>query len=332
MSNIDNQFIKIIKSKSNNKISFIEEVSFVLDINYDAAYRRINGKTKLSLEDSIKLSKHFKVSLNKLYLVDDDSKIVVRKTLEIVDFKSLEKYFNIVCENLRRVFKNDGAMYYSAKELPIFHLLYDTELLRFKIYVWLHILGKDRNSKKIAFKDFNIPESLILVILKAGELYRNVKIMEIWSSNIINTILNQIQYFYDANLLSYKSSLNILKELKTTITRIEETTHFGQRDISKAKFELYFNPLLNSNNNVLVKIPGYKVLYMSYSILRYYEIEDIDICNNMEKILKEQLFLSQQITQSGIKDIILFFKPLYKQINSLKKRITLLKQFPVDNF
>jgi len=334
MSNIDNQFIKFIKTKSNKNISFIEEVAFVLETNYDAAYRRINGKTTLSLEDAIKLSKHFKVSLNKLYTVGDNSKILIKKTSEIYNLKTLEYYFIKVQERLKPIEYNEKAiMYYSAKELPVFHLLKDTELFRFKIYVWLQVLGNDNYFKKISFNDFSIPESLIQTILKVGEQYRNVKITELWSTNIINTALHQVQYFYEANLLSYKSAINICNDLRNTISTIEETAYLGKRNTpNKTEYKLYYNPLLNSNNNVLIRVPNYKILFMSYSILRYYEIEDLDVCNKMEQFLKNQILLSKQITNSGVKDIILFFKPLYRQIDSLEKQINLLKQFPIQKY
>ena len=334
MSSIDNQLINLIKSKSNKNISFIEDVALALEINYDAAYRRINGKTKLSLEDAITLSKYFKVSLNDLYLIGEESKIIVRKTTKIYNLKTLEHYFQVIHNKLKLVENSDkSSMYYSAKELPVFHLLYNTELVRFKIYVWLHILGKENRSKKQKFSDFVVPESLIETLLKVGKQYRNIRITEIWSSNIINTILHQIQYFYEANLLSYKSALNILKELKETLKQLEETTYNGKRsNANKTMFRLYHNQLLNSNNNVLVKIPNYKVLYMSFFVLRYYEIEDPIVCNNVETFLKEQMLLSKQITKSGTKDIILFFNPLYKQVDNLVKQINLLKQFPIQNF
>ncbi|HIP26916.1 MAG TPA: hypothetical protein EYG80_04605 [Flavobacteriaceae bacterium] len=334
MSKIDTQLIKLLKSKSNKNISFIDEIALALEINYDAAYRRVNGKTTISLEEAVKLSKYFNISLNKLFTIDDDSKILIRQTLEIKNIKTLELYFNIVYKRLKPMINNDkGKMYYSAKELPIFHLLYNTKLLRFKLYVWLQVLGHDNNSKKVAFENFHIPESLIDTVLDVGNLYRNVKITEIWSSNIINTVLHQIQYFFESSLLSHKSAITICEDLMSTIKNIEETAYYGKRDeLNKTSYQLFYNPLLNSNNNVLIKLPNYKVLFMSYSILRYYEIEDIGVCNNMEQFLKNQILLSKQVTNSGTKDIILFFKPLYRQIDGLVKQINLLKQFPIQKY
>lgn len=333
MEKIDLQFIKKLKLRSNKNISFIEEVASVLEINYDAAYRRVNGRTSISLDDAIKLSKHFKISLNSLFSANDDT-INVNKTTDIKDFRTLENYYDLVNEKLKPIaFKKDVLMYYNAKELPVLHILKNTLLLRFKIYVWLQVLGKDNHVKKISFENFNIPNSLIESALNVGEMYRNVNVIEIWNVNIINTILHQIKYFFEVDLITAKNALIICQDLIKTIKNIEETSHLGKRsNPNKTDYQLYINPISNSNNNVLVKSPDYTVFFLSFSILRYYEFEDAEVCDNMERFYKEQLILSKQITKSGVKDIILFFKPLYLLIDDLIKQITLLKQFPIQKF
>jgi len=145
MQKIENQFVNLIKSKNSKNISFIEEVAQALETNYDAAYRRVNGRTTISLEDAVKLAKYFKVSLDKLFLVGDSSKILVHKTIPINSVRTLEKYFDNVQKNLKPVENNNKAiMFYAAKELPVFHILQNEELLRFKIYVWMQVLGSDK--------------------------------------------------------------------------------------------------------------------------------------------------------------------------------------------
>ena len=61
------QFIAFLKAKTSNSTSFVEEIASVLDIGYDAAYRRVNSKTSLSLDESVLLAKYYKISLNNLF-------------------------------------------------------------------------------------------------------------------------------------------------------------------------------------------------------------------------------------------------------------------------
>lgn len=84
-----------IKEKLPSNISFTEEIADVLDINYDAAYRRIKGKTALTLKESILLSKHYNFNLNAIYINDDASsnKIIVEKTHPILSNNALKLFF-----------------------------------------------------------------------------------------------------------------------------------------------------------------------------------------------------------------------------------------------
>ena len=97
---MQNQFLKYLREKHNQATSFIDEIAMVLDIGYDAAYRRVNLKTNLTLEEAVKLAKHYKISLNKLYEVGSQSTLVVEKSPHISNTKNLEQYFDRSIENL----------------------------------------------------------------------------------------------------------------------------------------------------------------------------------------------------------------------------------------
>ena len=72
------KFIQYLKEKAQDNTSFAEEIASVLDIGYDAVYRRINLKTSLSLEESVKLAKHYRISLNKLFEVGSQTSKVLK--------------------------------------------------------------------------------------------------------------------------------------------------------------------------------------------------------------------------------------------------------------
>ena len=71
------KLFSIIRQKLPNNVSFIEEIADVLDVSYDASYRRLNGKTALLFEEALKLAKHYKISLNNLYGLDEEETISV---------------------------------------------------------------------------------------------------------------------------------------------------------------------------------------------------------------------------------------------------------------
>ena len=331
VQNTDKQLLKALKNKCNKNISFIDEVASVLDINYDAAYRRVNCKIKISLDDAIKLSKHFNVSLIELYNYDEQDKFIISKTKEINTAEDLKNYFNRLSKNLSLLkdHKNSSVLY-CAKDLPIYYTLKNNLLSKFKLYVWLYILNNNSENKYISFEKFTIPSSLLIASQNAGKAYNNIKITEIWNYGIINSIVNQISYFYETKLLNYTNAMRICDDLMETINKIEKEVHLGQRsDSSRTTFNLYHNELLLLNNNVLLKTKDQKTLISPYSLLRYYLIEDQKTCDKFETFMNEQIGFSKLISETSIKETMLFFKPKKDRIIKLKDRIELIRQFPL---
>jgi hypothetical protein len=327
---VDSQLIKALKSKCKKNISFIDEIASILEINYDAAYRRVNGKTAISLNEAVILSRYFKVSLNQIYSTGEPNELIITKTKEISNAIQLEKYFLRLSRDLSLLDNENSSIFYSAKDLPIFYVLQDDLLSRFKIYTWLYILDKDIAKKNIPFEDFKIPYTLLQAAQKAGKAYNNVKITELWNYGIINSIVNQITYFFETKLLSYNSALKVTEDLKKIIKEIEESAYLGKRYNKKQTgFKLYHNELLTLNNNIIIKAKNQKTLISPYSLLRYYKIEDQATCNAFEQFLHEQISISKLLSKTGVKERILFFKPKYNQIDKLINRINLLNQFPI---
>lgn len=106
------QFIQYLKSKSQNNSSFVEEIADVLDIGYDAAYRRINSKTSLTLEEGVKLAKHYKISLNNLFEVGNQNSILTELSPPIHDKKGLEMRLNQSLNNVLPLTKLKSASKY----------------------------------------------------------------------------------------------------------------------------------------------------------------------------------------------------------------------------
>ncbi len=137
-------FIQHLKKHLPEDQSLINVIGDILNINYDAAYRRVNNKTHLSLEETVILAKHFKISLNKLFEVGSQSTLIAEKSPKIVDVAGLENYFKASLENLIPLTKlKSASITYSAKDIPLFYTLTDSLLTRYKVYVWLKFLNED---------------------------------------------------------------------------------------------------------------------------------------------------------------------------------------------
>lgn len=319
-------FFKNIQSKIPKAKSFIDEIATVLDIGYDAAYRRVNLRTNLSLEETIRLAKHYNISLNKLYEVGSQNTIVVEKSPIITNETHLEFYFAKSIDNLIPLTKlKSASILYSAKDIPLFYTLKDSYITRYKIYVWLKLTNKEMTKNKVSFDDFidTIPNSLLNKAYQLGETYNFINITEFWNDNTINGTLEQIIYFYESQLVSKKLALHICEDLIEIINHVEKQTIKQSILNSKnnATYNLYKSDLLTMSNIIMVRTSHKKAFFVPYTVLEYLKIEHEGTCNVMEDFFEKQMTNSKLLVHSGEKDRTLFFNKMHQKINSLKKRI-----------
>ncbi len=322
------QFIQHLKEHTSGNNSFIDEFSEVLDIGYDAAYRRINLKTNLSLEESIKLAKYYNVSLNKLYEVGSQDTILAERSPRIINEEHLESYFIKSKKNLIPLTKlKSASLIYSAKDIPLFYTLKDSYLTRYKIYVWLKIANQEMTQNKISFDNFieTIPPSLLEKAFELSSTYNYISIVEFWNDNTINGTIQQIIYFYESQLLSKDLALKICDDLEEIVHHVEKQTIQQSIINSKnnASYKLYKSDLLTMSNILMVKTSFKKIFFVPYTVLEYLKIEHQETCDIMEDFFKKQMTNSKLLVHAGEKDRTLFFNRMHQKINKLRDRITI---------
>lgn len=322
------EFINKIKEAHSGNTSLADTIASALDIGYDAAYRRINLKTNLTLEEGVILAKHFKISLNKLFEVGNKESILIEKSSKIINEADLETYFTNTLIDLKPLSKsNTTSIIYSAKDIPLFYTLKDSYLTRYKFYVWLKFTNKEMAKNKISFDDFfpTIPSSLLEKAYELGKTYSYINIVEFWNDNTINGTIQQIIYYYESQLLSKEIALKLCDNLEDVVNHVEKQTI--QQSIlnskSNASYHLYKSDLLTMSNTIMIKTPKQKVFFVPFTVLEYLKIEHQETCNIMEDFFDKQMTNSKLLVHSGEKDRTLFFNKMLQKINKLRERINI---------
>ncbi|WP_124981515.1 helix-turn-helix domain-containing protein [Nonlabens xiamenensis] len=307
-------------------LSVIDEISHVLDISYDAAYRRVNGKTVLSLEESVHLAKHFKLSLNKLYEVGEQNSILADVSPPIQDVDGLEAYFRNSLEQLQPLTKlSSSSITYSAKDIPLFYTLSDSHLTKYKCYVWLKFLDDDGKMSKMSFQEFTeqAPTSLFESARALGDVYNNIDIIEFWNDNTINGNLQQVFYFYEAGLLSREMALTICEDLRQIIHRVErqsiEQSITGTQN--QTQYLLYKSDLLTMSNTVMIKTKNQKLFFCPFTVLTYLKVEHIPTCERLDKFFAKQMKNSKLLINAGERDRTQFFNKMHLKIKTIEDRL-----------
>ena len=309
------KFLKEIQEQLPKNSSLIEAIATTLDISYDAAHRRTSLKSKLSIDESIVLAKHYRIALDSLFETTDKTFISVEKTKHIHNEKELEAYFENSYESLLPLLKQkDSQLFYSAKDIPIFYTIGDDILSRFKIYVWLRLL--DDSFKTKTFEQFSPSVGIITSAKALGGLYQNLNTIEIWDITTINSTLKQIHFYNQAGQVSNNIAITLCDALKRLMQQISNKV-----EDNSIHYKLYYNELLLMNNNVLVSTPQQQSLYVPFSILSYYLTSDSKTCQQAENYLNQQLQHSKLLNTSGEKEKHTFFNKINTKIDALKQLI-----------
>lgn len=322
------QFIKYLKAKSKDSTSFADEIASILDIGYDAAYRRINLKTSLTLDESVKLARHYNVSLNKLFEVGNTNSIVTEISQKPVNEQALEYWFKETLNNAIPLTKMKNAeIIWSGKDISLFRSLNDSYLTRYKMYVWLKDLNVEMAKSKITFDEWvnTIPESLLKSAIDLGNIYKHINIIELWNDNTINGTLQQVLYYFEAGLVSKEIALKICDDLHEIVNNIEkETIHQSINDLENDKyFRLYKHDLHTLTNAVMLITPYQKAFFYPFTVLSYFKVEHKDTCDMMHEFLQKQMSNSKLLATSGERDRTIFFKTIHQKISIAKERINM---------
>lgn len=300
-----------IQKKINKNLSLIEVIAQALNINYDAAYRRINGKVKLSLEEAVILSHEFNLSLTELFCLKEDNSYWVKETNSISTVHDFGNYLQNVYTDLSVLLtKPDSYVLYASREFPMFYFFNDEELIKLKIYIWFNLLKVTPVHKRIRYDDFIVTDKINEQAKKVGDLYGKLNVTEVWSIGALINVLMQISYFSKLNQITLSEAEVIVEKIKEAIQKIEEKT-FSEL----IHFNLYQNDIIMNNNAIIVDINGKKIFYYPYTLLKYFIITNQKACVEQENYIREQLMYSTKITRTNIEDHTLFFNDKYQKIN-----------------
>ncbi|MBT8274218.1 MAG: hypothetical protein KJO77_10450 [Bacteroidia bacterium] len=325
---MQDQFIKYLKAQSPDNTSFVEEIAGILDIGYDAAYRRINLKTSLSLEESVILARHYKISLNKLFEVGSQSTIIAELSPRPNNEKGLELWFKQSLENVSPLTKLKSAeIIWSGKDISLFRTLTDSYLTRYKMYVWLKDLNVDMAKSKITFDEWIkiIPDTLLQSSFKLSEIYKNINITELWSDTTVNGTIQQVLYYYEAGLVSKNMALLICDDIHEVVNQTEsQTIQQSLKGSNKEKFfHLFKCDLHTLTNAVMVVTSSQKIFFSPFTVLSYFKIEHKETCDMMYDFLQKQKSNSKLLATAGERDRTLFFNKVHKKISIAKERISM---------
>jgi hypothetical protein len=318
-----------IKEMMPLEISMVDEISTVLNISADSAYRRIRGETPLVLDEVSVLCNHFHISLDQLLEVKTNS-LLFQNIRVNNQGNTYSQYLSGLIQLVQQI---EGFLskeiIYLTKDIPIFHNFYFLPLNEFRYYFWMkNILGHpDFLEKEFEFKQ--VPETVISLSRQLIQLYSKIPSVEIWNTECINSTISQIEFCKDSGLFSSVADIKTVYEaLEETILHIQAQAESGIKFMpgekplkKKTDFRFFYNRVVLGDNTILVTTDHTKSVHLNYNVLNYLTTSDEEFCKKCNEDLQNLMRKATQISQTSEKQRNIFFGILLSKIQDRKRNL-----------
>jgi len=300
----------------------VDEVADLLNISNDSAYRRIRGEKPLSFEEIKTLCAHYRVSLDQLLHLNNES-FLFSGPLSNKDNFGIELYLENVLKqaNYFNSFEH-REFYHLGKDLFIFHLFGFPELTIFKVFFWMKsILQYPLEGKEMVVLQ-SLRESIFKVTGKMVDAFLKFPSVEIWHDDSFNATLRQIDYYRQSKIFpSEEYALNIYKELLAMLNHIEKQADAGCKfpvggkpSAASVSFKFYYNEFILGDNCMMAVLNNTKLVYINHSVLDIIATKDPAFTEHIYQHFQNIMRKSTLMSNTGEKERSKYFHSLREKI------------------
>jgi BetR domain len=317
-------FFQHIKANLAAHLSLVDEVADLLSISNDSAYRRIRGEKPLSFEEIKTLCAHYKVSLDQLLHLNNESYLFSGPLTNNDNF-GIESYLDHLLQqvNYFNSFEH-RELIYNGKDLFLFHCFGFHELTVFKIFFWMKtILQYPIEGKEIALIE-TIRESVFKIISKMSDAFNRLPLTEIWHDDSVNASLRQVDYYRQSRIFpSEEHALKVYQNMLEMVDHIEKQAEAGCKfpiggkpNAASVPYKFYYNEFMLGDNCNLAVLNSSKIVYINHSVLSIMMTKDPVFTEYVYHHLQNIMRKSTLMSQVGEKDRRKYFNFMREKIES----------------
>lgn len=325
-------FIQRIKSVLPSNISLVDELSDLLKLSSDSAYRRIRGESSLSIEEITLLCKHFKISFDSF--INNSSEHTVNFSYQPFNgnanpFIQYLQGIKTALENILKYTVDQQQIIFAAEDIPVFHHFAHPNLTAFKLFYWNKSIINAPGFEGKKFEHMVSDPMLKELAKEIYELYAKIPSIEIWSDDTANSTFKQIEFYWDSGVFLNKGdALQICDDLNQMLLRICKQAELNVKlDIHNKpvdvpnNYKLYHSDVMIGNNCILTQVGAQKETYISYHTFNSMSTKNATFCNETEFWLKNLVRKSNLISGVGEKQRYRYFKIIDDVLKKLISKI-----------
>jgi hypothetical protein len=317
-----------IRSNLAPNISFVHDLSELLGISYDSAYRRIRGEKELSLDELRTICFHYNISVDTLFNFRSNHVTFTSLAIGENGFQ-IENWLQSLQVSLNQIYHcKQREIIYAAKDIPVFYFFEFPEIAAFKFYFWHKALIPSSNYENRLIS-LEPDASLLETGRQMLSSYIKIPTTEIWSEETIGSILRQIEYCYVSGFFVMKEDLfRLCDVVDSLLNHVQAQAEFGFQYLVNSPaegientFKLFNNEVLVTDNTIIVETDGRKTAYNTYNVINQLITANPVFCDHIEKSLRNLMQKSTMISGTSAKERCRFFNILHEKVRTLRNRI-----------
>ena len=325
-------FMQRLKASLPANISFVEELSDLLHISNDSAYRRIRGESDLTIEEITSICKHFKVSFDS-FINNTNSSFVSFSHLQLSNHvNTFKEYLQNIKNDLTHILKfpqEERQVIFAAEDIPVFQNFAHPFLTAFKIFYWNKSILNSKDFEDKKFETAHVDDELLKIAADIYDNYSKIYSIEVWSDDTINSTIKQIEFYWDSgSFKSKEDALLICEEVNLMLARICKQAEISIKldrnnkpTGTEKNYELYHSDVMIGTNCVLTKTANVLGAYISYHTFNSMLTHNANFCNETDLWLKNLIRKSNLISGVAEKQRYRYFKHINGLLKKLKEKI-----------
>ncbi len=228
-----------IKKKLPAKANLTHILMESLHIGKEAVYRRLRREVPFTLYEVYILAKKLQLSLDRIMGLCPHNLVfewIPNQYFDMreIDFHMLQEYLDVV---KAAVTDGNSEFAYSCNTFPQYPSLKSEELYKFFSFKWMYW---NRNTEAVIHYDkVEIhPHSLELTKKLIREKMNIENTYYIWDNTVFKSVVNEIGYFSEINLISKENVEKLKKELLSLLDDLEQIAVEGKFKTGK-KVQIY---------------------------------------------------------------------------------------------
>lgn len=334
---IQSEFLKGIEDIMPVSSSLVNELSDLLQISTDSAYRRIRGETLLTIDEIDSICKKYGLSFDAFTRVKPGM-----VTFSYLPLEPLAENFTLYHQNLLKEVSLISAakeknLIYACQDLPLFHHYRFPEMANFKVFYWKRSI---MNIPELSNQKFGL-DTQFSEFMEVGqaivEAYEKIPSIEIWTDNTIQSTLKQIGFYWDSGVFASKDdAIRICNALKEELQSIQLQAEYGTKKLDRNmlpekeksitetdkiepgnNYQLYISEIELTNNCVLINVGQMQAVYLGHFSFSTMSTRNDIYCKKTESWINNLIRKSTLISGVAEKQRYQFFRKAYDKIDKL---------------